>query len=254
VVSVSDWDFCFMRRLTQEEVIDRFKAVHGDKYDYSKVVYVRMKSKVTIICPEHGEFDQNPEEHYRSGHGCPKCGKIRMAKAQSLTTEQFIEKAQKRHWVKYDYSKVDYIRATDKVIIICPKHGEFSQVAQDHLAGRGCWQCSNSKGEMLVAEILTKYGIGYKPEYWFDDLLSDKGYPLRFDFRLDNGVLIEYDGQQHYKHMENWILKEDFERLQEHDRRKIEYCERNGLTLVRFPYTMNALEIEESILKLLNEN
>ena len=48
------------KKLTEEEVISRFRDVHGDKYDYSKVVYVDMNSKVTIICPEHGEFEQTP--------------------------------------------------------------------------------------------------------------------------------------------------------------------------------------------------
>lgn len=52
------------KKLTEEEVISRFRDVHGDKYDYSKVVYVDMNSKVTIICPEHGEFEQTPAKTY----------------------------------------------------------------------------------------------------------------------------------------------------------------------------------------------
>lgn len=52
------------KKLTEEEVISRFRDVHGDKYDYSKVVYVDMNSKVTIICPEHGEFEQNSRQTY----------------------------------------------------------------------------------------------------------------------------------------------------------------------------------------------
>lgn len=61
------------KKLTEEEVISRFRDVHGDKYDYSKVVYVDMNSKVTIICPEHGEFEQTPAKHINRKHGCPKC-------------------------------------------------------------------------------------------------------------------------------------------------------------------------------------
>lgn len=60
------------KKLT-EEVISRFRNVHGDKYDYSKVVYVDMNSKVTIICPEHGEFEQTPAKHINRKHGCPRC-------------------------------------------------------------------------------------------------------------------------------------------------------------------------------------
>ena len=56
------------KKLTEEEVISRFRDVHGDKYDYSKVVYVDMNSKVTIICPEHGEFEQTPAKHINRKH------------------------------------------------------------------------------------------------------------------------------------------------------------------------------------------
>lgn len=60
--------------MTTEEFIQKAKAVHGDKYDYSKVEYVNSKTKVCIICPEHGEFQQAPYRHLR-GYGCHVCGK-----------------------------------------------------------------------------------------------------------------------------------------------------------------------------------
>ena len=59
-------------RVNQEQYIERAKAVHGNKYDYSKTAYVNMHTKITIICPIHGEFDQNAQSHI-SGNGCPKC-------------------------------------------------------------------------------------------------------------------------------------------------------------------------------------
>ncbi len=45
-----------MAKLTTEEFIAKAKAVHGDKYDYSKVDYKGNKDPVIIICPKHGEF------------------------------------------------------------------------------------------------------------------------------------------------------------------------------------------------------
>ena len=60
------------RKLTQEEFIKRCKNVHGDKYDYSKSIYKNKNSKIIIICPIHGEFEQKAEDHY-SGHGCKYC-------------------------------------------------------------------------------------------------------------------------------------------------------------------------------------
>ena len=106
-------------KLTLEKFIEKAKKVHGDKYDYSKVEYINNHTKVCIICPIHGEFWQTPQHHLK-GVGCPKCyGNFRK------TTEQFIEEARKVHGDKYDYSKVEYVNATTKVRIICPKHGEF---------------------------------------------------------------------------------------------------------------------------------
>ncbi len=57
---------------TQEEIIDKFKAKHGDTYDYSKVNYISTDFKVEIICDKHGSFLQKPHSH-SSGSGCPKC-------------------------------------------------------------------------------------------------------------------------------------------------------------------------------------
>ena len=61
--------------------------------------------------------------------------------AKKKTTEQFIEDAKKIHGDKYDYSKVEYINNHTKVLIICPKHGEFPQTPNDHLDGCGCKDC-----------------------------------------------------------------------------------------------------------------
>ena len=60
------------KKLTKEEWIEKARAVHGDKYDYSKVIYTNSKDQVTIICPIHGEFWQTPDKHLQ-GEGCPVC-------------------------------------------------------------------------------------------------------------------------------------------------------------------------------------
>lgn len=126
-------------RLTIEKFIKRAKEVHGDKYDYSKIVYKNNKEKICIICPKHGEFFQKPTAHL-SGSGCPSCSNSR-----KLTTEEFVERARKVHGDRYDYSKVEYKRSREKVCIICPDHGEFYQMANTHLQGSGCTKCSNKE-------------------------------------------------------------------------------------------------------------
>lgn len=127
-----------MRRLTQEEVIESFREVHGNKYDYSKSVYVNAHTKVCIICPDHGEFWQNPYSHMH-GDKCKYCANPKDTK------EEFVEKARLVHGDKYDYSKVEYNGSNVKVCITCPTHGDFWQTPSCHLSGRGCRKCSNER-------------------------------------------------------------------------------------------------------------
>lgn len=75
-----------MAKLTTEEFIQRAREAHGDKYDYSNVEYVNCKTKVCIICPEHGEFMQNPFSHMK-GCGCAKCGRITCGEKQQQWTK-----------------------------------------------------------------------------------------------------------------------------------------------------------------------
>ena len=134
-----------LKKSTTKEFIEKANEVHGDKYDYSKVEYVGMKTEVIIICPKHGPFSQIPSSHLQ-GCGCKQCGIEKQIESQKLNTEKFIKKANEKYGEgTYDYSKVEYIDAKTDVIIICPKHGEFTQTPSNHLKGEKCRGCSNEK-------------------------------------------------------------------------------------------------------------
>ena len=108
--------------------IKKVKQIHGNKYDYSLVEYTNSKTKVKIICNEHGIFEQLLNSHYH--HGCKKCGDKNRTKKIKLT--DFIKKAKEMHGNKYDYSLVEYINNKTKVKIICLDHGIFEQIPQHH--------------------------------------------------------------------------------------------------------------------------
>ena len=135
--------------MTTGEFIQRAKAIHGDKYDYSKVEYVNAKTKVCLVCPKHGEFWQRPDIHLQ-GKGCTKCGRERIGIASSKSKDQFLQEARKVHGDKYDYSKVDYVNYQTKVTIICPLHGEFTQTPTNHLQGNGCPKCANDRTSLRM--------------------------------------------------------------------------------------------------------
>lgn len=132
------------QKLSTEEFIRRAKSTHGDRYDYSKVVYVGAHIKVCITCREHGDFWQQPCAH-SSGQGCPVCGRKKSNDKRRLTKELFIEKAKKVHGDKYLYDKVELFSSSDKVCVTCPEHGDFWQEAHSHLAGHGCPICAREK-------------------------------------------------------------------------------------------------------------
>lgn len=121
------------------EFIKKSTTVHGSKYDYSKIEYTNAHTKVTIVCPIHGEFHQRPYCHSNSSHGCPRCGC-----SVKKTTNQFILEATGVHSNRYDYSKVSYVSTKTPVDIICQTHGVFKQSPQSHIRGRGCPKCAGN--------------------------------------------------------------------------------------------------------------
>jgi len=115
------------------EFIEKAIKVHGDKYEYSKVEYNGSHTQVYIICHEHGEFPQTPTGHL-TGNGCPKCAaKYFRGKYRLTTLETFLKQAEEIHQGKYNYSKVEWKNTRTPVTIICPIHGEFSQIPQNHI-------------------------------------------------------------------------------------------------------------------------
>lgn len=141
------------------EFIKKAKKKHGELYDYTKVEYYNAKTNVIIICKKdgHGEFHKRPDNHL-SGQGCTKCA-LEIKKGKKIiynriphnkyTLDQFIKKANTVHQNTYNYSKTEYINTKKNVIIICPVHGEFQQIAGSHLQGSGCNKCAIIKSHNL---------------------------------------------------------------------------------------------------------
>lgn len=124
------------KKLTQEQYIENIQKKHRDKYDLSKLIYVNAKTKIVVICPEHGEFEIRPD-HFRHGVGCPKCA------GRGLTTEEWIVKAERTHGKEYSYTKVNFIGNNIPVLIYHSKCGTwFEQAPYSHINGCGCPKCN----------------------------------------------------------------------------------------------------------------
>jgi len=147
-------------KTTEQFVIDAIN-IHGDKYNYSKVNYIGAKNKIIIICKIHDEFAQKPN-HHLTGSGCKLCGFESNICSRKSNSEDFINKAIIVQGNKYDYSKVEYKKAKEKVIIICKEHGEFLQTPSDHLSNHGCKKCgieNNAKNCRSNSDTFIKKSI-----------------------------------------------------------------------------------------------
>jgi len=139
-----------------EGFLAKAELVHGQRYDYTEVRYSNISLEVTILCKDHGRFDQIAGLHL-SGSGCPACARVK-----PLNTEVFIDRAIQKHGDLYDYSKVDYVNLNTKVVINCYQHGDFTQLPCNHLAGTRCPKCSNKY--RMQDDWLDSLGLPTAPE------------------------------------------------------------------------------------------
>jgi hypothetical protein len=174
---------------TNENFIKKSKIIHGNKYDYSLINYKNVREKVDIICPIHGVFKIRPTNHL-SGRGCRKCGNEINFNKKRKTKEVFINEVIKVHGNKYDYSLVDYLNADTKIKIICPQHGVFEQIPNDHRIGKGCPSCVNhiSKPEQEISLFLNNLNISLEktkrniiPPYELDIFIPEKKIAIEFN-------------------------------------------------------------------------
>lgn len=207
--------------------IEKAKLIHGDRYDYSLVEYVKATNNISINCYKHGMFNQTPNIHLSRKAGCPKCAGL------GKDTNQFIEESRLIHGNKYDYSISYYQGPKNKVDIICDNHGLFSQQPNSHLRGQGCPKCKSSKGENIIRNFLKENNINFKEQYKFSGCVFKN--PLLFDFYLpDLNICIEFQGEQHYKKNNYFGGLKEFKKLKIRDKIKKDYCLNNNIQLIEF--------------------
>lgn len=219
------------KRIDTAEFIKRAKAVHGDRYDYSKTVYVNTDTPLIVICAKHGEFTPRPDFHINRKTGCPKCNG-----GVQFCSNDFISKANEVHNFRYDYSKVNYVNNRAHVTIICKTHGEFSQIPYLHLHAvkkYGCPHCIN-KTEFKMRNILQSVYPNVIHQYKVDWCKNRQCLP--YDFCIpDLKIIIELDGEQHFKQVSKWRSPD----LQvKTDLFKMKCANDNGFSVIRVMHSL----------------
>lgn len=239
------------KKSTTQKFIEKAKRIHGDKYNYEKVIYTGNHNKVIITCSKHGDFNMTPANHTHKNNpqGCFECsGRTRW------TRDSFIRESNKIHDNQYDYSKVSWNGLREKVKIICPYHGSFQQKPLIHLNGSGCKKCISPKGETLVRRILKKHKIDFIEQKTFNDCRDKNLLPFDFFIQIGNKKgIIEFHGEQHYRPINYSSINSknyaNYESVKKHDNIKSKYCLKNDIQLLVIPFNENY--VEEKVLSLI---
>lgn len=143
-----------MPRKSTSQFISEARMVHGDRYDYTKSNYINAGTKVTITCPDHGDFEQSPGSHI-AGYRCRQCGLNQQRQSSRMRFEEFVKLAHEKHEGIYSYNASSWTKAGGKIEVRCQIHGNFSIQAYSHYSqGLGCPKCS--KRPPVDTEIFIK--------------------------------------------------------------------------------------------------
>lgn len=224
---------------TLEEFIKEAREIHGNKYNYDKVVYVTRDTKVIITCDIHGDYDQTPASHICNKSGCYECGIFAIYISRLKSQEQFIEEAVEKHGGRYKYDRVIYIDGKTDVLIKCEDHGYYEQSPANHLRGCGCPRCIHKTEAKCIKylENLCNDKLMKKRPKWLERLELD-GYNRKLK------LAIEYNGEQHHIYVPHYHRNgiSDLYEIQERDRRKKELCQTHNVYLIVVPYFIDNKE------------
>lgn len=224
---------------SKEEFIKKANEIHGNKYDYSFVNYYNTHTKVKIVCPIHGVFEQTPHHHLQNS-GCPKCAKKQRAFSKMNSWEEVLKKIKKVHGNKYDYSKSIYKGVNNKIEIICHEHGSFWMTPVNHRNGQDCPKCmigSNvSKQEKELGNFIDSLSVKWEKNR---AILNGKELDI---YIPEANLAIEYDGVYWHNNIDNSY--------------KFEECKKQGIRLIQiteWEWLYNKDKIKEYLKEILTK-
>lgn len=241
-------------KIPQEKFIQTCREIHNNYYIYDKTVYTGCFNLITVTCPKHGDFEIIATLHSHGG-GCKKCLYERNTAEQMKPLSKFLEEAKEVWGDTYTYEKAVYVGSRKKLIVTCPKHGDFDATPTHFLKGVGCPKCKMSHGENEVRRFLERNRIDYISQKRFSDCRDKK--PLPFDFYIPSlNTCIEYQGEQHYRpipfpyHQVEPTERniKEYEQVKRRDGIKREYCRDNNINLIEIKYNESVSKKLSSLL------
>lgn len=158
-------------RMSGEQFFIRAKEKHGERFDYTKSVFTGLLEKIVITCRIHGDFTQTAKRHLLDA-GCKKCANEKQSKMmiesnadRRMTTDEFIRRCVEIHGDEYEYSKTVFTGYKNKIIVTCKIHGDFEQMAGNHLRGCRCDSCAQKNRRVG--------SVSKQESAWLDSLHND---------------------------------------------------------------------------------
>lgn len=148
---------CAGKELSKAEIMDMISEKHRNRYTYISD-FSKPTDRIKILCDDHGIFETSVADHIK-GRRCKKCYHQHLKSEYRLSDQEVIRKSKKAHGNKYDYSRMNYTGAANKISILCPAHGLFEQNAQSHWSGCGCPKCSMGNKSSSEVEWLNSLGV-----------------------------------------------------------------------------------------------
>ena len=239
------------KAFTTDILIEKFKNIHGDRYDYSKVKYEAHCKKVIIICNDHGEFLQKPELHLR-GRNCKSCATEIIRQKAILPQDVALAKLKKIYGNTFIYDKFIWSGVCGSSILTCKTHGDFNVSGERVFYGTRCPKCKRSCIESKIGDWLDLNNIKYIEQ--FSDNSCKSKYKLRFDFMLPEfKIIIEYDGEQHFYPVKQFGGEDAYNELIIKDQIKDQWAKNNGYKLFRISY-INKKYIDKILRNYLEKN
>lgn len=183
--------------------------------------------------------------------GTKSCGCLAKELSAKRLSERSIKNLQGQRFGKLVVLEITEQRNNGAVVWKCKCDcGNIAYVSSKNLQYGDTQSCGclKSKGELKIRQLLDEYGLQYQQEFSFADLKSDKGYPLKYDFYVNNSYLIEFDGEQHF-HDNSLFSHDDFDYRLNNDNKKTKYAKEHNIPLIRIPYTkLKTLKIEDLLI------
>jgi hypothetical protein len=220
-------------------------SFHEKDFEFLSDDYSALDDKVLCRCRTHDYISKIRIKSILAGCGCEKCRYEKTSQALTLSDKEIADRINNSDF-DVEYAS-GYIGMDFTIKVKCQKCGCIYETSPRNISK--CPECDfYYRGEKLTADCLKDNNINYLTQYIFKDCIYIN--PLKFDFYLpDYNICVEYNGQQHYKHVMCFGGEERFKNQQIRDNIKRQYCKDNGIKLIEIPYTYNTKEKIENYLK-----